>query len=139
MDIDQHVGMIDSEHAVQCHECMPHLRPSAPAPAAARFTIQLNVDLSHTPAALNAIVDLLATVADVPGAVVSTGDWPATAPPSPRSSTSDDRLHIDPLSRKVLRQGVPLDLTRLEFDLLLYLATRPNLAHRRSTLLAARR
>jgi DNA-binding response OmpR family regulator len=108
-------------------------------PPATKFTLQLNIDLPHTPAALNALADLLTTVAGVPGAVLSTHDdtpWPAAPIHSPRSSEPDDRLHIDPQSRRVLRQDVVVDLTRLEFDLLLYMSTRPNRVHRRNTLMA---
>jgi DNA-binding response OmpR family regulator len=64
--------------------------------------------------------------------------WPAALLPSPRRSEPDDRLHIDPRSRRVLRQGVAVDLTRLEFDLLLYLSTRPNRVHRRTLITTIR-
>lgn len=46
------------------------------------------------------------------------------------------RLCILPDSRRVLSDGSPVDLTRLEFDLLLYLCSNPGRVHRRSTLLA---
>jgi DNA-binding response OmpR family regulator len=108
-------------------------------PPATRFTLHLNIDLPHTPAALNALADLLTTVAGVPGAVLTTHDdapWTAAPLPSPRSAEPDDRLHIDPQSRRVLRQGAAIGLTRLEFDLLLYMSTRPNRVHRRNTLMA---
>ncbi len=105
-------------------------------PPATRFTLQLNIDLPHTSAALSALADLLSTVAGVPGAVLTHDDAPTALLPSPRSAEPDDRLHIDPQSRRVLRQGVAVDLTRLEFDLLLYMSARPNRVHRRNTLMA---
>ena len=44
-------------------------------------------------------------------------------------------LRIFPDSRRVLHRGVPVSLTRLEFDLLLHLCGKPRLVHRRSTLM----
>lgn len=110
--------------------------------AATRFVLQLNIDLPDTPATLSALTHLLNAVADVPGAVLSTQDELSrlTAPlPRPRHATPDvlnDRLHIDATSRTVRRHGILVNLTRLEFDLLLYLSARPNQVHQRNTLLA---
>ncbi len=47
-----------------------------------------------------------------------------------------DRLRIVPYSRTVLRRGLPIPLTRLEFDLLLYLTQRPRRVLPRRTLMA---
>jgi DNA-binding response OmpR family regulator len=44
-------------------------------------------------------------------------------------------LLILPDSRRVLHRGVPVELTRLEFDLLLHLCSQPKLVHRRTTLM----
>ncbi|MCS7475313.1 winged helix-turn-helix domain-containing protein [Umezawaea endophytica] len=44
-------------------------------------------------------------------------------------------LRIFPDSRRVLHRGVPVPLTRLEFDLLLHLCGRPRLVHRRTALM----
>ena len=44
-------------------------------------------------------------------------------------------LRIFPDSRRVLHRGVPVSLTRLEFDLLLHLCGKPRLVHRRSALM----
>jgi two-component system phosphate regulon response regulator PhoB len=46
------------------------------------------------------------------------------------------RLLIHAESRRVLCEDAPVDLTRLEFDLLLYLCSNPGRVHRRATLLA---
>ncbi|HEX6345235.1 winged helix-turn-helix domain-containing protein [Umezawaea sp.] len=46
-------------------------------------------------------------------------------------------LRVFPESRRVLHRGVPVSLTRLEFDLLLHLCRRPRLVHRRADLMAA--
>lgn len=106
-------------------------------PDAARLVVQLTVELPHTAAAVDTLTDLLGAIADLPGAVLSTtaeAPRPLEAVPPPRLSTPD-RLHIDARSRRVVRQGVAVELTRLEFDLLLFLATRPNVVHRRGILL----
>ncbi|MBN6040915.1 winged helix-turn-helix domain-containing protein [Amycolatopsis sp. 195334CR] len=44
-------------------------------------------------------------------------------------------VRIDASARRVLVGGRPLSLTRLEFDLLLYLGTHPDVVHDRATLL----
>jgi two-component system phosphate regulon response regulator PhoB len=46
------------------------------------------------------------------------------------------KLRIQAESRRVLLHDDPVELTRLEFDLLLYLCRHPGRVHRRSTLLA---
>ena len=48
--------------------------------------------------------------------------------------TAKLRIHAE--SRRVLCEDAPVDLTRLEFDLLLYLCSNPGRVHRRATLLA---
>jgi DNA-binding response OmpR family regulator len=52
----------------------------------------------------------------------------------PRQRGAPDLL-ILPDSRRVLHRGVPVELTRLEFDLLLHLCSQPKLVHRRTTLM----
>jgi DNA-binding winged helix-turn-helix (wHTH) protein len=104
-------------------------------------TLRLTIEVPLTTAALDtlealdALVDLHVIALGVPGTVPPAGGaWPAL--PRPRSSASDERLHIDPGARTIVGNGDPIALTRLEFDLLLYLATRPHRAHRRGTLFA---
>jgi len=110
-----------------------HAPPTTP-PATTTLVVQLSIDLPATPDGLTALADVLHTVSALPGAAMS------PAPPRiPRQSTQDKRegwLHIRPSSRTVLRDGEPLDLTRLEYDLLEYLAARPNQVHRRGALMA---
>lgn len=77
-------------------------------------------------------------MAELPGVALRQPVVPEL-PPFPRRSTSDtpdDRLHIVPHARTVLRRGLPIPLTRLEFDLLLYLTERPRRVLPRSTLMA---
>lgn len=99
--------------------------------------MQLNIELPRNPDALAALSDLLHSVAELPGVAVRQPAMPEL--PFPRSSTSDrmdDRLRIVPDSRTVLRRGLPIPLTRLEFDLLLYLTQRPRRVLPRRTLMA---
>src|SRR5262245_12304371 len=62
---------------------------------------------------------------------------PATDTPHPRSTPlSPAALRIFPLARIVLHGAHELELTRLEFDLLLFLAQHPLQVFRRSQLLS---
>lgn len=45
-------------------------------------------------------------------------------------------IRLDPIARTALRDGVPLELSRLEFDLLLFLARHPRQVFSRTQLLA---
>jgi DNA-binding response OmpR family regulator len=45
-------------------------------------------------------------------------------------------IRLDPRARTALREGVPLDLSRLEYDLLLFLARHPRQVFSRTQLLA---
>ncbi|GDY28962.1 winged helix-turn-helix domain-containing protein [Gandjariella thermophila] len=55
--------------------------------------------------------------------------------PETRESRDRARLHIHTPSRRVLRDGAPLSLTRLEYDLLLFLCDHPRRVHERRSLL----
>jgi two-component system, OmpR family, response regulator MtrA len=45
-------------------------------------------------------------------------------------------ISLDPIARTALREGVPLELSRLEFDLLLFLARHPRQVFSRTQLLS---
>jgi DNA-binding winged helix-turn-helix (wHTH) protein len=99
--------------------------------------VQLNIAVPRDPAALAALSDLLHSLAELPGVEV---ERPAVAAlprtrPSP-AETPEDGLRIVPHSRTVLHAGLAIPLTRLEFDLLLYLGERPAQVLPRDTLLA---
>ncbi|HWO63955.1 MAG TPA: winged helix-turn-helix domain-containing protein [Umezawaea sp.] len=53
----------------------------------------------------------------------------------PLLRTTGPALRILPDSRRVLHRGVPVPLTRLEFDLLLHLCGQPRQVHRRAALM----
>ena len=93
--------------------------------------LQLNIEVPHTPGALAAIHDLVRAATAVPGAAFSVGP----VVPVPREPTESARLVLDPDSRRAVLRDEPLDLTRLEFDLLLHLCARPGKVHRRAGLM----
>lgn len=53
------------------------------------------------------------------------------------AAVEDADVRILPDARQVLRRDEPVELTRLEFELLLHLCAHPDRVHRRSELLAA--
>ncbi|TDQ00732.1 winged helix-turn-helix domain-containing protein [Labedaea rhizosphaerae] len=104
--------------------------------------LQLNIQLPHTAGALAALHDLVRAATAVPGAALSAEPVvpkpvvPVPVVPVPRKASESPRLVLDPESRRVVLRDEPLDLTRLEFDLLLHLCARPGKVHRRSSLMA---
>jgi DNA-binding response OmpR family regulator len=112
------------------------------ATANANLVLQLRIELPQTSETVAALAELLDGISALPGAVLKAHDEgvnPAELVPRPRSFSRDDqreRLFIDPGARRLLLCGLPVDLTRREFDLLLFLASKPDLVHRRSALLA---
>ncbi|MFI2713699.1 winged helix-turn-helix domain-containing protein [Micromonospora sp. NPDC018662] len=112
------------------------------------LTVTLNIPLSCeeslTPAARR-LLDAARELLERGDAVISTGtvaadrrpDVPAgRTPPRPLAPTIPT-LHILASSRSVLRDGEPLPLTRLEFDLLLHLVAHPRRVFTRLQLLNA--
>lgn len=61
---------------------------------------------------------------------------PGGAPAGTRLVPPQHALRILTGRRQVLVHGVPVELTRLEFDLLLFLCARPDRVHRRDVLMA---
>lgn len=105
-------------------------------PANSTVVVQLNIELPRNPDTLAALSDLLHSMAELPGVAVRQPAIPDLLP-FPRRSTSDsDQLRIIPHARTVLRHGLPVALTRLEFDLLLYLVERPRRVLPRRTIMA---
>src|SRR5690349_2511738 len=61
---------------------------------------------------------------------------PVAAPaPAPSNARAFGTLTLDPLAREVTLEGTPLDLTRIEFDLLDTLTAEPRVAFTRAQLL----
>jgi hypothetical protein len=112
-------------------------RSDCRVPPPTTVVVHLNIELPRNPDTLAALSDLLHSVAELPGVAVRQPAIPEL--PLPRTSISDsldDRLRIVPYARTVLRRGLPVPLTRLEFDLLLYLIERPRRVLPRRTLMA---
>jgi hypothetical protein len=87
---------------------------------------------------LAALRDLIAAAG--PGAEVNGSDLalltPDTDPESRAATVDGPAVVLDPLPRTVLLRGEPLELSRLEYDLLLFLAEHPRQVFTRTQLLA---
>jgi DNA-binding response OmpR family regulator len=116
------------------------------------ITLQITVSGAALPALASRVVEDIREFAErLPGATVlelpvgeSTVDAPATeistVDPFAVQTGGDEngtgpRLHIEPASRTVLRDGEPVQLTRREFDLLLFLSENPRRVFSREQLL----
>jgi DNA-binding response OmpR family regulator len=98
---------------------------------AAEVTVIVRVSTNNDQASTVAarVVDAVRTAVDLPGATLTVSVPQARTPES-------GELRIQPLARRVFHRGGAVDLTRMEFDLLLHLALRPGQVHRRTVLLA---
>ena len=98
-----------------------HLRPVPDLPPEPPVTVTISIAGGAAPGrdrVLAALRDLVAVAsADV-------------------SIEIDGGIRLDPRARTALRDGTPLELSRLEFDLLLFLARHPRQVFSRSQLLA---
>lgn len=85
--------------------------------------------------------EALRSAAGLPGIRMSVeGPGSPARIPQPRTPVllrPEPELRILPAQRRVLRRGVDVELTRLEFDLLLFLCRNPGRVHHRSTLMSA--
>jgi len=82
--------------------------------------LQLTVERDHAQTVANQLAEALRAVPVVPT----------------QRTLKTAKLRIHAESRRVVFDGSPVELTRLEFDLLLYLCSNPGRVHRRATLLA---
>ncbi|MEU3456978.1 winged helix-turn-helix domain-containing protein [Micromonospora sp. NPDC006766] len=121
-------------------------RPISATPV---LTVTLNIPLAGdeplSPAA-HQLLEVARELLERGDAVITGGDGPAERRPDPvpagRSparplAPAIPALHILAASRSVLRDGEPLPLTRLEFDLLLHLVAHPRRVFTRLQLLNA--
>ena len=103
------------------HPRRVHLRPVPDLPPEPPVTVTISIAGGAAPGrdrVLAALRDLVAVAsADV-------------------SIEIDGGIRLDPRARTALRDGTPLELSRLEFDLLLFLARHPRQVFSRSQLLA---
>ncbi|MCS7481205.1 winged helix-turn-helix domain-containing protein [Umezawaea endophytica] len=91
---------------------------------AADVTIVIRVTAAQASTVAHRVADALKTALDQVSVDVD-------VPPLPTGPA----LRILPGSRRVLHRGVPVPLTRLEFDLLLHLCRQPERVHRRAALM----
>jgi hypothetical protein len=106
------------------------LRPAPEAPAADPVTVTITID-GGSPAGRERVLGALRELVDVAGEDAAVA---ITAEPGPLPPTGSIRL--DPEPRTVVRDGRPLHLSRLEYDLLLFLARHPRQVFSRGRLLA---
>jgi two-component system phosphate regulon response regulator PhoB len=99
---------------------------------AAEVTVVVRVSTNNDQAPLVAarVVDAVRTAIDVPGTTL-TVSVPTQTRPQDRGE-----LRIQPSARRVYHRDGAVELTRMEFDLLLHLARRPGHVHLRTALLA---
>ncbi|AOS63252.1 winged helix-turn-helix domain-containing protein [Actinoalloteichus hymeniacidonis] len=115
----------------------------------AAVTVTLSTD-DHDPASLaGRLVEIIGTVLDPQSVTVTVrgASLRSAAPrPRPAGATAPPRhmvpvgsgsvpVLIDVPSRRVVCRGLPIELTRLEFDLLLFLCEHRDRVHRRTSLI----
>jgi two-component system phosphate regulon response regulator PhoB len=98
---------------------------------AAEVTVVVRVSTNNdqAPQVAARVVDAVRTAVDVPGTTL-TVSVPA------QQQRSRGELRIQPSARRVWQREDAVELTRMEFDLLLHMARRPGHVHLRSTLLS---
>jgi DNA-binding response OmpR family regulator len=101
----------------------PRLRPVPDLPPEPPVTVTISI-AGGAAAGRDRVLAALRDLVDVAGAAVEvTTESPAAA------------ISLDPRARTALREGRPLELSRLEYDLLLFLARHPRQVFSRSQLL----
>ncbi|WP_433295693.1 winged helix-turn-helix domain-containing protein [Actinoplanes sp. CA-030573] len=110
------------------HPRRVHLRPVPDLPAEAPVTVTISVSPGAAPGRDRVLAALRELVAVAGGTVTAV----ETAPAAPEQQG----IRLDPRARTALRDGERLDLSRLEYDLLLFLARHPRQVFSRSQLLA---
>jgi DNA-binding response OmpR family regulator len=105
---------------------------SLTASQAAEVTVVVRVSTNNDQAPLVAarVVEAVRTAVDVPGTTLT------VSVPQPRADGEGSELRILPAARRVYHRDGAVELTRMEFDLLLHLARRPGHVHLRTALLA---
>lgn len=94
-------------------------------PDATEVTFVIRVTAAQASAVAQRVADALGTAFGQAAVDVEVPSHRSTGP----------ALRILPDSRRVLHRGVPVRLTRLEFDLLLHLCGQPRRVHRRTALM----
>src|SRR4051812_25843156 len=100
---------------------VPDLPPEPP--------VTVTISITGAAAGRDRVLAVLRDLVDAAGPAVS-------AEPAPAGPTvPDGAIRLDPRARTAVRDGQPLELSRLEFDLLLFLARHPRHVFSRTQLL----
>jgi DNA-binding response OmpR family regulator len=114
--------------AAQGRIVRPRLRPVPDRPVEPPVTVTISIG-SGPAAGRERVLAALRDLVDLAGSAVEVS---LEAPAMPAAG---GRLRLDPRARTVQRDGRTLELSRLEFDLLLFLARHPRQVFSRSQLL----
>jgi two-component system response regulator MtrA len=101
---------------------VPDLPPEPPVTVTISITGAASAGRDRVLAALRDLVD-------------AAGPAVAVSLEAPAEPPADGAIRLDPRARTALRDGEPLELSRLEYDLLLFLARHPRQVFTRSQLL----
>jgi DNA-binding response OmpR family regulator len=102
---------------------VPDLLPDPPV------TVTISIAGGAT-AGRDRVLAVLRDLVDAAGPAIAVELDPSGEP------SADGAIRLDPIARTALRDGVPLELSRLEFDLLLFLARHPRQVFSRTQLLS---
>lgn len=100
------------------------------ASQAAEVTVVVRVSTNNdrAPEVAARVVDAVRTAVDLPGTTLTVS--------VPQARIPEGELRILPSARRVFHRDGAVELTRMEFDLLLHLARRPGQVHLRTALLS---
>jgi DNA-binding response OmpR family regulator len=101
---------------------VPDLLPDPP--------VTVTISIAGGTAGRDRVLAVLRDLVAVAGPAVAV-ELDPTGEPGPEGA-----IRLDPIARAALRDGVPLELSRLEFDLLLFLARHPRQVFSRTQLLS---
>jgi DNA-binding response OmpR family regulator len=114
--------------------------PAAPPPTALTITLNIPLTSDALPPQAHRLIEAVRELVEAGQgsvAVESPPEAPATTPAPPAEPDGTVQVSLLTASRQVLVEGELLPLTRLEFDLLLFLADHPRRVFSRTQLLTA--
>ncbi|MEV6611040.1 MULTISPECIES: winged helix-turn-helix domain-containing protein [unclassified Kutzneria] len=111
------------------YQFSPSLTVTASQSAEVTVVVRVSTNNDQAPLVAARVVDAVRTAVDIPGTTLT------VSVPQPRTAERGE-LRIQPAARQVWQRGDAVELTRMEFDLLLHLARRPGRVHLRTALLS---
>ena len=109
--------------------------PRKPAESALTVTVAIPLNTDALTPQAHRLIEAVRELVEISQGTI-TVEPAAPALPEPEAGSSGPEVRLLTGSRRVLVDGQPLPLTRLEFDLLLFLAERPRQVFTRGQLLA---